>query len=110
MRPIGTELEQRLDELRSIFQQQLPGRVEEILHGWESLYSDWNAEHLTTLQNLCHSLAGSGATFGAHEEASAARTLENLLKKQRDDSLPTTETLHQLTVLMEQLSAAAHAE
>lgn len=77
---LSAELQQRLAELQEAFRQQLPGKIGEIQRGWQKLSSDWSAEPLSQLHRMCHSLAGSGGTFGAHEIGQAARTLEQQLK------------------------------
>jgi HPt (histidine-containing phosphotransfer) domain-containing protein len=98
---LSTELQQRLAELQAIFQQQLPGKIDEIRDSWQRLSIHWDAEELTHLHRLSHSLAGNGGTFGAHEISQAARTLEQQLKAQAAAaSHPDAATQQQLQQLL----------
>ena len=77
---LSAELQDRLAELQEIFHQQLPGKIDELQTVWQQLNTHWTAEGLSQLHSLCHSLAGSAGTFGAHEISQQARTLEQRLK------------------------------
>lgn len=98
-------LQQRLAELQALFQQQLPGRLAEIRRSWQQLNGHWDAEELTRLHRMCHSLAGSGGTFGAHDVGQAARALEQRLKALTgSDARPDERSVQQLEALLETLA------
>ena len=91
----SNEFQQRLAELQAIFHQQLPGKIDDIHHSWQRLCSHWDAEELTRLHRMSHSMAGSGGTFGAHEVGRAARTLEQQLKALSATGIPPDAMTHQ---------------
>lgn len=104
----STELKQRLAELQAIFHSQLPGKIEAIRSGWEGLREAWSPEQLGTLHRLCHSLAGSSGSFGAHEVGQAARALEQHLKAlAASGQPPNAEEFAQSSALIDTLVSTA---
>lgn len=102
------ELQQRLNELQLIFQQQLPGRLDELRQCWQQLMESWNSEELGRLHRICHSLAGSGGSFGAYQLGQAARALEQRLKAQlAEGERPDANTMRQLQQLLDELCKCA---
>jgi HPt (histidine-containing phosphotransfer) domain-containing protein len=105
---LTAELEARLAELQVIFHQQLPGKVDELQAVWRALSEQWTTDNLSQLHRMCHSLAGSAGTFGAHEISQQARTLEHRLKQLAGETGETsTATQQQLTQQIEALTQSA---
>lgn len=102
------ELQQRLAELQEIFQQQLPGRIDEISCCWQELQQHWSGQRSAQLYRLSHSLAGNGGAFGAEEICTIARSLEQGLKLLSGEMAPPdSETMQQLDGMVAALSDAA---
>ncbi len=87
---LSAELQQRLAELQEIFHQQLPGKIDDLQAAWRQLSEQWSIECLSQLHRLCHNLAGSAGTFGAHEVSQQARILEQRLKQIASETGETT--------------------
>lgn len=105
---LTAELQARLAELQEIFHQQLPGKIDELQSAWRALSAQWTPDHLSQLHRLCHSLAGSAGTFGAHEVSQQARMLEQRLKQiasETDD--PASATQPPLAQQIEMLTQSA---
>lgn len=107
---LSAEIQQRLTELQALFHAQLPGRIAEMQQCWKQLKAQWQADELSRLHHICHSLAGSAGTFGAHELGDAARELDLLLKRlMQGPATPDTRQMAQLQSLLDRLLAAARA-
>ena len=105
---LTAELQARLAELQEIFHQQLPDKIDELQTTWQELSGNWATENLSQLHHLCHSLAGSAGTFGAHEVSQQARTLEQCLKQLAAETGETsTATQQQLAQQIEALTQSA---
>lgn len=65
--------------LADVFIAGLPDKLSMIDASWEQLLRSWDAEALTDLHRLVHSLHGTGATLGFDALGAAARALEHAL-------------------------------
>ncbi len=75
-------MEERLAELRNTYASQLEGRIGEIKAVLDAANSTagepMNAAAIKQVRDLCHKMAGSGATFGFAEVSEIARDMERL--------------------------------
>jgi diguanylate cyclase (GGDEF)-like protein len=62
-----------------VFVAGLPNKLSAVHAGWEQLQRAWDAEALTELHRMVHSLHGTGATLGFDVLGAAARGLEHAL-------------------------------
>lgn len=110
VRDINTEIQQRLGELQAIFRQQLPAALDELRLSWGALEEAWSEKELDNFHRCTHRLAGSSATFGAHELSQVSRALEIRLKEQlREGGAPTAERRAEISQLLQQLYSVAAA-
>ncbi|MEO7908449.1 MAG: response regulator [Roseiflexaceae bacterium] len=65
--------------LADVFAAGLPDKLRALDAGWEHLQRYWDAEALTDLHRLAHSLHGTAATLGFDVLSAAARGLEHAL-------------------------------
>jgi len=76
-----SNLEKKLAVLQATFKQQIPARIIEIEELWKVVCSELNNQvSLLALHRVVHSLAGTGASFGAVEISAIAKELEQTLK------------------------------
>lgn len=82
MSPSSTSsIEIKLAALQRAYLNDLPKKLAEIEKLWLMMAGpNWQGIHAQDLHRLLHSLAGSGATFGAPEVSQAARALEQKFK------------------------------
>ena len=74
-------LQDQIKALRDKYVAELPQKIRVIEEAWEMLDKNrWNAEDLTRVERLVHTLVGSGATFGVPEVSQRAREMETALK------------------------------
>ncbi len=78
------EVERRLAELRHSYLQELPSKLAVIGKLWLQLCDTWEPELAKKLHHACHTLAGSGATFGLPDLSRSARAMEHFLKNLND--------------------------
>jgi len=73
-------IESKLAALRESYFLSLPSKISHVRELWQNVIdSDANIEPLTALQHAAHTLAGSGATFGAATISHLARSMDELL-------------------------------
>ncbi|MDH3326931.1 MAG: Hpt domain-containing protein, partial [Gammaproteobacteria bacterium] len=81
-----SDVAKKLASLKLIFQQQLPGKIAEIVRLWEKFNDDQlNNANLNELHRLVHSLVGSAGTYGAVTVSAISRELEGLFSFQLTD-------------------------
>lgn len=105
---LNAQLDQRLAEFQTLFHQQLPDKIEEINLSWRALCEQWSDENLEQLHRFSHSLAGSGATFGATTVSQAACALDKELRALiKEASIPGEEKRTAITALLAELTTVA---
>lgn len=110
-----SDFQEKLLRLRKNYTDSLQNRLSEIQAETKNLLSEWSQESAKTLHRLCHSLAGSGATFGFPEISKAGRQLENLLDTILSTDVTVNENQHQLIAnylknIHEQIAASLQAD
>ena len=99
------EIEQRIKKLQQDYFKSLPAKIEsisELRH--QADQENWQGEHTRSLHHACHSLGGSGATFGANEISELALAIENTVVSFLDETRPPTEDeIKSIDGLIEQL-------
>ncbi|MDH5407206.1 MAG: response regulator [Gammaproteobacteria bacterium] len=83
-------IEQRISALRKSYYAELPEKAEGISQLWEDVKINSSQTALTSLHYATHSLAGSGATFGATKLSDLARTIEEKIILQLESCEPIT--------------------
>ncbi|WP_124949641.1 GGDEF domain-containing response regulator [Sulfuriferula thiophila] len=103
------QLREKLRAIRANFAEQLPQRLAGLDAELVNLRAEgWSKAQLEVVHRLVHTLTGSGATFGFTALSDTARTLEVFLKLWLDNQhAPTAEQQCELSVLWEELQAAA---
>ena len=74
-----SDFQEKLQQLRKNYAGSLEDRLSQIHIETKSLLTEWSQENAKTLHRLCHSLSGSGATYGYPLLSKAGRQLEELL-------------------------------
>lgn len=100
----NTSASAKLQALRKDYSARLPEKGRSILTMWQSLEQNWSESGVAELQRMCHSLAGSGSTYGYSEITRKARDAENKLsalatKEQKPDNekrVQITQTINKL--------------
>ncbi len=97
----------RLALLRQEYAQMLPDKLCELRVLWDGLSTgEWSAEQLGQFIRLAHSLAGSAGTYGFPQVGARARALELAAKSLPTDTMPDTDRMSGIGVLMDELDAA----
>lgn len=79
MKRKATDIQARLDRLFQDYAQRLPGKVTEIEQAWQALQDAPDSDRHQDLVRLCHTLAGSGASYGYEQVTEQSRCIERLL-------------------------------
>ncbi|MFW5489430.1 MAG: diguanylate cyclase [Desulfovibrio sp.] len=104
MSDLMAQFRQELEELKKKYSIELPSKVQDIENGWKTYLEEPNAENITVLHRLVHTIKGSSATFGFDEVSKAAATLETLLKPWvKSESLPGEELVPEFQGLLKTL-------
>lgn len=75
-----SSVEEQLEQLRKLYREQLPAKLEEILSVYRRLdVAQWNTQDADALHRLIHSLTGTAGTFGFQSISELSRTVERLL-------------------------------
>ena len=101
------EIKKKLIQLRDSFYSSLPNRIEELISAYEALEQGWKDEHLDSIHQKAHSLAGAAGTFGADNVSKFARELEIFTKDLRADGSNAKKQLPQIKAKLEFLEKQA---
>lgn len=94
-------------QLRDNFYINLPSRTGELISAYEALEQDWQKEHLESIHQKAHSLAGAAGTFGADNISKLARELEIFIKDLLPDGGNAKVQLPQIKEKLKNLEAQA---
>lgn len=77
----SADIQEKLQALRESYAAGLPDKLDEVESCWQRLDAgEWDTPRAEVLHRLCHSLAGSGSTFGFPEVSEVSRSIEQLVK------------------------------
>lgn len=74
------EITRKLQDLAANYFKSLPGKINSIEQGWQTLLQTWSNEGLHDYHREVHSLCGSAGTYGYMDISQHARQLEICLK------------------------------
>ncbi len=75
----------RVAAIMQLFADALPEKLAEIEHNWQAYQLDAEEATLQLFCELCHSLAGSAATFGYEQAGDCAREIETIIRHKVDN-------------------------
>ena len=79
MKRKAPDIQARLDLLFQDYARRLPGKVTEIEQAWRALQDAPDSDRHQVLVRLCHTLAGSGASYGYEQVTEQSRCIERQL-------------------------------
>ncbi|MFP4611254.1 MAG: Hpt domain-containing protein, partial [Thiohalophilus sp.] len=114
MRNKPTDIQHRLKQLHNNYARQLPAKIETIQHGWQALADNMTADGLQQLMRQCHTLAGTGASYGFPQVTEHCRAIEQLLRavieqERSPDATLSQQINHHLMQLKEEARVAGEA-
>ena len=80
-------IQDKLEKIRLSYVSSLIEKKEAIDTHWQSLKTSWDQEIKNAMYLIIHGIAGSAETFGMPELTQQARTVLDLLKKVKPDSI-----------------------
>jgi len=102
------QLKAKLQGLSTDYAKRLPGNIDNIHKAWEPLSNgSWNREAAYELRLKCHSLSGTGATFGYPEVSELTRNIEQLLTAIAEEAEPDSAVMDSINKLVLSLSDEA---
>ncbi len=109
MKSSNPAIQAKLAELRAHYHQTLPRQLRELRALWDTATAGrGNADALRDFVRHCHSLAGSGTTFGFPAITRIAQNMETLLRPQLDvEPLPMEDLGGKLATFLDELEEAA---
>ncbi|MDZ7661373.1 Hpt domain-containing protein [Thiohalophilus sp.] len=112
MRNKPTDIQRRLEQLHNNYARQLPAKIEAIQCSWQGLADNMTADGLEQLMRQCHTLAGTGTSYGFARVTEHCRAIEQLLRvvieqKRTPDTTLSQQINHHLTQLKEVAGQAA---
>lgn len=75
----STGIQAKLKRLHQEYARRLPDKIREIEQAWQILLTDGNSETRQHLARLCHTLAGSAASYGFQQVTDLSRQIEQLI-------------------------------
>ncbi|TDY03688.1 Hpt domain-containing protein [Thiohalophilus thiocyanatoxydans] len=102
----------RLAQLQRKYARQLPAKIAAIQRDWQALGENMTPDGLEQLMRQCHTLAGTGTSYGFARVTEHCRAIEQLLRAviEQEQSLDATlsqQIDHHLRQLTEQAEQAA---
>ena len=99
------ELEEKLNKLREQYAADLPEQVTDIYKYWQQLINNpGDQETIQQLLKICHSLSGTGASFGFTLLSEHAREIEHFLRPISEQNKNIDmDKMYEVTELIEQL-------
>lgn len=99
------ELEEKLNKLREQYAAELPEQVTDIYKYWQQLINNpGDQETIQQLLKICHSLSGTGASFGFTLLSEHTREIEHFLRPISEQNTNIDmDKMYEVTELIEQL-------
>ena len=115
MRNKPTDIQRRLAQLQRDYARQLPAKIEAIQHGWQALEDNMTPDGLEQLMRQCHTLAGTGTSYGFARVTEHCRAIEQLLRavieqERSPDATLSQQINHHLLQLKEETRQAAEED
>lgn len=95
MTPSDPDIQARLLRLQQDYTRRLPDKIGEIEQLWQTVQEQPETDSLQQLARLCHTLAGSGTSYGFAEVTEQCRQLEQLLRPVVEQDRPLDAALSQ---------------
>ena len=104
--PSLVDTERKLEELRNKYAASLPGQLTDIQKYWQLLINDpSDQDSIQHILNICHGLAGTGASFGFTLLSEHSREIEHFLRPVSEcHSDIDIDKMYEVTELIEQLT------